>query len=239
MFDKSQQNKHLVNSFSINEETVFKDRNPYSHIQNKMEIKEKVKLPKPSLDKRSESNSQSLVFYGVMFIISLISFGINVFLARFGVTVTSTLAAIISFYCFRYTRPERWKFENKQLPFWNASVTMSVLIKSLHIRIYEWRYVLMYVFAGGLAFSYLFNSSMVGVFGGLYLLLGLCFLAERNFEKYSFIAFILAWLSIVGLVISLFVSKTIPLGIVIIGLLLFQIYERTYDLVIEKPIEDY
>ena len=97
----------------------------------------------------------------------------------------------------------------------------------------------MYVFAGGLAFSYLFNSSMVGVFGGLYLLLGLCFLAERNFEKYSFIAFILAWLSIVGLVISLFVSKTIPLGIVIIGLLLFQIYERTYDLVIEKPIEDY
>ena len=93
----------------------------------------------------------------------------------------------------------------------------------------------MYGFAGGLALSYFISLSMIGVFGALFFLTGLMFLAEQNFEDYSKVALILAWISLPVLILELILTKGIPLGVVITALLLYQVYERVRNLKITEP----
>lgn len=225
-------NKRLNNSLLEEENSIFKEKKVQKE-PTLMTTKEK--LPKPVFQKRAEKEITAVVFYSVLTLISFVSMGTNLYFATFIGFVSSLLATVFSLYCLLYTNPDKWLEDRNDLAFWNASVTMSVLIKSTHFKIFQWRKVFMYGFAGGLALSYFISQSMTGVFGALFLLTGLTFLAERNFEDYSKVAFILAWISVPALILALILTKGIPLGVVITALLLYQVYERVRSLKIAEP----
>lgn len=236
MYNRTGVNKKITQSMFEEEESVFKEKKS-KPVQRVIE-KQKEPLPKFSPHKRQKKEIAEIGFYGVMFLISLVSLGINFYLARLGASVSSFLAAIFSFFCLFYTEPYKWQEENKQLAFWNVSVTMSVLIKSIHLKLFQWRNILMWALATGLTLSYFVSPSMVGVFGGLYLILVLLFLAERNLKLYAKVSLGLAWISVAALFFSLIFTKCIPLGTISVALLLYQIHERVKGLEVEEPYEE-
>ena len=223
--------KRFVKPLIEGENSVFKETKVLSKRLNE----KKENLPKPVLQKRLNKDKMEAFFYGILTFISIISMGMNLYFATFMGFVSSVLATVFSLYCLLYTNPDKWWEEKYNLAFWNASVTMSVLLKSIHFRIFQWRKILMFAFASGLTISYFLSISMIGVFGAFFLLSGLFFFAERDLEVYSKIALVLAWISVPALILSMILTKTIPLGLVVTALLLYQTYERVKYLKIVEP----
>lgn len=231
MFNRNELDKKLKHSLIERELSVFKE----SAVQTKKIKQQKEKLPRPVLNKRPEKQLAEIIFYSVMILTALIGVGISTFFADLFNFSSSVIAFVFSVYSFYFTNPSKWRAERNNLAFWNASVTMSVLIKSIHIRIYHWRNVLTIVFANGYALSSLFNLGTTGVFGALFLLSSLFYLVERSFERYSKTALILSWVSLLSIVIALTTTNIFPLHIALFALLFYQLYERVKSLEIKEP----
>lgn len=234
MYNKINQNKRVGNSFLQGEKTVFKPAT-VTYQPPKPAPTPKEKLPKPVLSRRQEKDLSTWLFYSVMFFISLSSMGLQLYHAHFGSFISSLFAALCCLYGLFFTEPTRWQDKKRGLAFWNASVTLSVLIKSLHFRMFQWRNIFMWGLAVGIGLSYFISPSMNGLLSGLYVLIGIFFFATRQFDFYKDITLILAWLSIPSILFFLILVKGFPLETAIVGLMFYQVYERLRDLEIEEP----
>lgn len=224
-------NKKLANTLYVEEESVFREDLP----KKEKVVKPKKTIPKPKLEKRTEQTMMTHAFYGVLLLTVFIRMGVEFYHVHFGATCTSILALLLIIFCYRFTNPSRWKKVGIETAYWNVSVTLSVLIKSIHPKLLEWRQILLWGIAVGLGIGLLFNRSILGVCFGLYLLIGLLVVAERELKNYTKIAMILAWLGVFSLIIHLLFIHAISLGAILITIFMYQVYERLNGLEIQYP----
>lgn len=197
-------------------------------------------LPTFKFQKRTTISSKDRVFYLVWFSTLIISFVVNFALAHFVPAVSSLVGIGLVLLSRFYTNDHRWKQSSYGLAFWNASVTMSVLLKSIIPNAYRWKNWIFGVIVGGIVFSLLVHHEFAAFLTGLFLLTGLFFFAEKHLEQYTQIAMFLAWFTLLPAVGSLLFTREISLILVVLALTYYQVYERLNGLDIEYPewIED-
>lgn len=219
------------------ETSVFKEEEELvvKNVKKKAK-KEKLPIVKPS--KRKVKSLGTRLFYGFMFLTALASLFLtlyNVKIIGFGSSIIVMILAVYG--CF-FTEPSRWRGKHVKLSFWNASVTVLVLVKSLHPNIYAWRNILLWTTSVGMFIAVFWSEAVLGVLLAVLLALGMLFFADRNFEWYKKITLVLSFASIISLLFQLLITQEISLGIALVGLILYQVYERVSDLEIEAPSEN-
>lgn len=236
MYKQNQRNQPLQKSFQLGEDSIFVEEKQEMPIA--VEQPKKEPLPRIKWTKRIETKRSTYFFYGIWFLMITIAFVLQFNQISFRLIISYLLSALSILYCFRFTNPSFWKREERGLLFWNWSVTTSVWIKSLHLRIYEWRTVLMWSIATSILLLGWIDIAFIGLGTGLYAFIGFCFLAERNLTMYTQLAYILAWGLIVFVTLQIIQSTGISIGLVLSAMLLYQLYERLSELEIEQPFID-
>jgi len=215
------------------EESIFRNTEPLIEKPSP----DKKALPKPTFEKRAKQDSKDHIFYGVLLLMGLISFILQVVNFHLGGILASLLAIGATYFCYQYTHPERWKEPNVNIEFWNVSVTLSVWAKCLHPKIFEWNQILLWVFFSGIAFGFLVSPRMLAWCFGLYLLVGLLFVAERNMTTYATLTFALAWMGLIAMLTTFLLIHVFSLGTCLVVLTLYQTYQRFSGLEIEYPMD--
>lgn len=203
--------------------------------QNKKERGVTLELPKLEFERRIEIEKESKIFHISWIVLSIIAMIWGLLTSRFGFWVSSLLSIGFAILMGFFTHPGSWKDDEHKLSFWNASVTVGVLLKSVTPKIYKHRNLIRWFVFICLVLTLLFKRDVAAVFFGLFLLTGLLSLSERDFSTFSSQARILAWYSIFPALIQILIHGGIPLVYTIIAITLFNVYERFDGIVIEYP----
>lgn len=220
--------------------TLYQEETPFDNWEIGLRTKQesepkKMEIPKLRLRKRSDIQKEDQVFYLAWLGAAFLSVIWNLSIGRIGNAFASLLAAGITIIVGYFTEPSSWSQARHGLSFWNASVTVGVLLKSIHPELYRFRNIVMWVAVVGVAFGLLFEREFAVFFWGMFLVSGVLVLAARDFELYGRLAKGLAWFLFLSASLEFIFYGILPLVLVFMSITLHQTYERLRNLHIKYP----
>ena len=233
MFNPNRNNNTLHDTFLAGDESPFKE-STYIPKSKERDV-EREQLPKISFQKRVIKKNQT--FYTVGLLMSLIALGLSIYELWYVSSVSAAFGALLCLFGIFYTEPVRWQSDRLKRVHWNNSVTLSVFTKSLHPKVFAWRKIIVISLMILLVCSSIVPTAFTGVAFFLFLMMGIVMYASRELKRYLLYAEWLSWGLISLNLVQLFFTHTYSFGLLAMAFILYQTYERLYDVDIALPEE--